>query len=327
MPESSRPLTYPVLRNLISHLKFPKRKEVARRVSSIRSVEKSIPYNLKSVQITEDYAANCFILWIDGMVIRFDRTERQNGLVRIVTVQKSTIDLPETAINRCLDYYLNRPDLHIKQFTINRAAWPLKQFFPSGISSMKIIVGRGTERSLKQFKDVRFKRVIVDNSFNDSSIFALPMVHNTANLSIRSVEMQNDELLNMPLNSFATVHSNFILNATFTDFCLKLLKLENPEIGTSFTGHSFVKNFNLKRLLTVFQGRSDTKKSMWNGRKSTTIDMGDDKELVITYNLTGTVFEPKHHVTATILKKGSSVDRIPGIVQNLVNVFNGIRLT
>lgn len=154
-----------------------------------------MPYRLKSVQITDDQVSQCCRVWIDGMIIRFDYTRRRKDFCRVVTSRMSTLDLPDKVISRCILFYLNRKDIHIKQLTINvsfacthllinfqnklqKMKWPVQRFFPKNVVSLKIITARGMENSLRLLKNVHFKRVIVDNQCDTSTIFEIPMVRN-----------------------------------------------------------------------------------------------------------------------------------------------------
>ncbi|EGT55698.1 hypothetical protein CAEBREN_30271 [Caenorhabditis brenneri] len=314
----TRPLSYPSLRIILTMLSLKKREELVRNVPSIRKFEKNITYYFKSVQITDDFAENCFILWIDGLIHRFDYTDDRKETVRVLTDGKSTKEMPLSVISRCLNYYLNRKYVHIRQLTINKASWPLEEYFPGNVRSLKIITAPGIEDSLRKFEKLHFDRVIIVNQCDTSGVYT------SKNLLIDSVEMRSDELLEMPIETSAVIRQKCILNRNFTEYCEKLLSIENLSVGISYTAIFQQKNFNIKRLLNDITQPTNWRKTIWNGRKSRTVNMRDNKELLVTWKMKGTVLEPKIHVIASVLEKGTSVDRAPGFIGYLTRMFNRV---
>ncbi|CAI9665330.1 F-box C protein [Caenorhabditis elegans] len=288
-------------------------------------MERNVPYRLKSVQITDDQVSQCCRVWIDGMIIRFDYTRRRKDFCRVVTSRMSTLDLPDKVISRCILFYLNRKDIHIKQLTINKMKWPVQRFFPKNVVSLKIITARGMENSLRLLKNVHFKRVIVDNQCDTSTIFEIPMIYEAKYLMIDTVDMINEALLDMPLVSAAKINQKMNANSTFIDFVQKLIDSENLCIGLKYTATSHDHNFVLRNLKSELRVRINVRKTNWKGRNCLTIDMEGEKELVISWYKTGTVFFPKHHVTAQVLNKGSSKNRASGVIEHFVNVYTSLR--
>ncbi|PIC45123.1 hypothetical protein B9Z55_005248 [Caenorhabditis nigoni] len=282
------------------------------------------------VQLREDYATNTTSLWIDGKMIRFESAAENRVAVFISGESKAFYKVPRDVIGRCVEAYLNHNNIYIIQLTIRNASWPTSTFFPKKVASLKLIVNRDISDSLRNFKNMTFPNVIVDNYCKQAQILALPMVHMADQLTIKSQELDSLDLIEMPLNpkSKIQIHQTFEWNETFTQFCEKLLEWEEVDVGLCFTASAPIRsNFSLKRLLAQIDDTiRETRKTMWNGRKSWTLNLRNNKELVIFHRKTGSILQPKHHVTAIILEKGASTDRDPRVRGTFSNIFNQLKI-
>uniref|UniRef100_A0A1I7TVA5 Fn3_like domain-containing protein n=1 Tax=Caenorhabditis tropicalis TaxID=1561998 RepID=A0A1I7TVA5_9PELO len=115
----------------------------------------------------------------------------------------------------------------------------------------------------------------------------------------------------MPLKTSATVRLQSNHYTTFTDFYEKIIDKEELKVGTTLTVSYIGSHIEMKRFISFLERQENLRETIWNGRLSFTIDLasGDEKELVVTWNVSGTVFETKRHITLMVLPKGSSKDR------------------
>ncbi|CAO4364829.1 unnamed protein product [Caenorhabditis nigoni] len=306
------------------------RAQLARKVAFVRKVNERIPCILKMVQLREDYATNTTSLWIDGKMIRFESAKGNRVNIFIEGGSKAIQNVSRDVIGRCVEAYLNHQNIYIIQLTIRNASWPTSTFFPKKVASLKLILNRDISDSLRNFKNMTFPNVIVDNCCKQAPILALPMVHMADQLTIKSCELDSQDLIEMPLNpkSKIQIHQTFEWNETFTQFCEKLSEWEEVDVGLCFTASAPIRsNFSLKRLLAQIDDQiRETRKTMWNGRKSWTLGLRNNKELVIFHRKTGSILQPKHHVTAIILEKGASTDRDPKARRAFSNIFNQLKI-
>ncbi|CAI2344328.1 unnamed protein product [Caenorhabditis sp. 36 PRJEB53466] len=306
---SVSPVPYLVLKTILSYVPVKNRKLLARRIPRIRSIDNTIPYRVGTVEISYDEATSSGRVWIDGTILTYKVVAYH--WLKVTTCKGVSFEMDSDVLGRCLEHYLNRPNLRIDRLTLNKAKWPCVPFFPQNVGSLKIVSVEGMTLQLIQFKNRSFERVIVENQFKRTEVFSAPMVYQAKQLLVNSVEIWSSSLLDMPMHN-VTIRERLSNSGAFVVFCEKIRTSETVCVGSSYTG-IFVTRVNVWREM---KRRWETRKTMWNGKKTRTVEMENDREMVIYREQNEKALSSKRLFTARVLQKGTSTER-RGVLRNL----------